>query len=124
MNQPGIGVDTARFIYAPMEIDHLIPLAEGGTDDEENLWLACPRCNNFKSDQTHGIDPDTGETIPLFNPRLQDWATHFAWSDDRTHVVGKSACGRATVVALRLNIDVAIEFRRMLVSIGWHPPHE
>lgn len=54
-----------------MEIDHIIPQAEGGSDEEANLWLACPRCNGFKGSQTHAVDPDTQQLTRLFNPRQQ-----------------------------------------------------
>jgi 5-methylcytosine-specific restriction endonuclease McrA len=53
-----------------MHIEHLIPLASGGSSGEENLWLACAWCNSFKAAKTHAIDPETGEEAPLFNPRL------------------------------------------------------
>jgi 5-methylcytosine-specific restriction endonuclease McrA len=53
---------------ARLEIEHLVPIAEGGSDDETNLWLACPICNAHKSDKTRASDPETGETVPLFNP--------------------------------------------------------
>jgi hypothetical protein len=113
---------SAHFIYAPMEIDHIIPQAEGGTDDEDNLWLACPRCNNFKRNQTHALDPTTGEHVQLFNPRRQVWSEHFAWSADGARIIGKTSCGRATVMALQLNVEANVVFREMLVSVGWHPP--
>lgn len=29
-------------------IDHIVPLAKNGTDDESNLQLACGRCNRKK----------------------------------------------------------------------------
>lgn len=32
-------------------IDHFIPLAKGGTNDPGNLRLACPKCNQHKSDR-------------------------------------------------------------------------
>ena len=32
-------------------VDHLIPLAKGGTDDRSNLVFACRRCNSQKSTQ-------------------------------------------------------------------------
>lgn len=65
---------------ARLEVEHLIPLAKGGTDDEENLWLACPICNGHKSDKVDAVDPETGATVPLFNPRTQAWWEHFAWT--------------------------------------------
>jgi 5-methylcytosine-specific restriction endonuclease McrA len=52
---------------ARLETEHIIPVAKGGSDDEENLWLACPICNGHKSNKTDAIDPETGNRIPLFN---------------------------------------------------------
>jgi len=54
-----------------MEFDHLIPQAAGGTTREENLWLACRRCNAFKGTQTQARDPHSGEWVALFSPRRQ-----------------------------------------------------
>ena len=34
-------------------LDHIVPKAEGGTDVEENLVLACSRCNNHKRTQSY-----------------------------------------------------------------------
>jgi len=34
----------------PLEIDHVVPRAGGGTDDPENLITACWSCNRGKSD--------------------------------------------------------------------------
>ncbi|MGD9857746.1 MAG: HNH endonuclease [Planctomycetaceae bacterium] len=40
-------------------LDHLIPLAAGGTDDPDNLLLACWRCNKRKADGTvYGLAAD------------------------------------------------------------------
>ncbi len=52
-----------------LEIEHVLPTAEGGTDDEENLWLACRLCNGYKGVQTEAVDPKTGKSVFLFNPR-------------------------------------------------------
>ncbi|WP_260441293.1 HNH endonuclease [Microcystis sp. M31BS1] len=35
-----------------LEIEHIIPKAKGGSDDEYNLWLACRLCNGYKGRQT------------------------------------------------------------------------
>jgi hypothetical protein len=105
-----------------LEIEHIIPKASGGSDEEANLWLACRLCNCFKSDQIRAVDPQTGQATALFNPRSQIWREHFAWSDDGTQILGRSPCGRATVAALRLNNLVAITVRRYWVQAGWRPP--
>ena len=113
-----------KYVLGPLEIDHIIPQARGGTDDEENLWLACRLCNGYKSIQTHGFDPVTGREVRLFNPRRQRWAEHFTWGEDSTRVVGLTDCGRATVLALQLNNIIAVMVRREWVSAGWHPPEK
>jgi len=120
------GYCRARQDYLPwtLEIDHIVPLAKGGSDDESNLWLACHSCNLFKADQTHGLDPLSGRRVHLFNPRRQRWGRHFRWSEEGDRIVGRTACGRATVVALSLNNLVAVTVRRNWVAAGWHPPQE
>jgi hypothetical protein len=35
------------YVLGILEIDRIIPKAVGGTDDEENLWLAWSLCNNY-----------------------------------------------------------------------------
>lgn len=121
-DQCGYCQSAQRYVFAPLEIDHIIPTAHGGTDEEGNLWLACRMCNGFKSDRTHGRDPLTGQEMRLFDPRRQVWNDDFTWSADGLQIVGLTACGRATVVALQLNNPLAIMVRREWVSAGWHPP--
>lgn len=105
-----------------MEFDHLLPHSEGGKTVEENLWLACRRCNEFKGSQVTALDPKTEKTIALFNPRFQIWAGHFKWNNDGTEIIGTTACGRATVQALKLNHEIIVVARKMWVSVGWWPP--
>ncbi len=108
----------------PMELEHIIPRAAGGPTERDNLWLACPLCNGHKATQTHGVDPDSCERVPLFDPRRQIWRQHFTWSADGTLIVGLTACGRATVATLRLNNEYLVKARRRWVMAGWHPPQE
>ena len=112
--------------YVPwtLAIEHIVPRTKGGSDDEDNLWLACRSCNLFKSHQTHGTDPVTGRRVRLFNPRRQRWRRHFRWSQDGVLIMGRTVTGRATVVALHLNNMVAVTVRRNWVAAGWHPPTE
>lgn len=108
----------------PLVVDHIMPEAADGPTILENLWLACVRCNQFKADRTHARDPLTGELVALFNPRTQVWREHFAWSVDGTEISGLTPCGRATVVALRLNRELLVVARRQWVSVGWWPPQD
>lgn len=104
------------------EIDHIIPRAEGGTEQPDNLCLACTACNGYKQAKTTGIDPEIGQAVTLFHPRQQRWGEHFAWNDDGTQILGLSSCGRATIEALRLNHPLAVSARAVWVRAGYHPP--
>jgi hypothetical protein len=111
-------------IGMPLEFEHLHPEAHGGPTTRENLWLACTRCNDFKGDRIAAMDPQTGETAPLFNPRTQRWMQHFAWSPEGTLIMGLTPIGRATVDALRLNNEFIVVARKFWVEAGWWPPDE
>jgi hypothetical protein len=122
-NRCGYCLSPQRLVMARLEVEHVVPIAAGGGDDEENLWLACPICNGHKSAKTHATDPDTGARVPLFNPRSQKWSDHFRWSDDGILIVGLTPVGRATVIALHLSDDPdALVVRKCWVEAGWHPP--
>jgi hypothetical protein len=110
---------------ARLEIEHIVPLSKGGSDGESNLWLACPICNGHKSDKTTGMDPVTGDTVELFNPRQQGWFEHFRWADGGLRIVGLTPAGRATIAALSLNDDLdALTVRSYWIQAGWHPPSD
>ena len=113
---------TSRQVIGPLlEIDHIVPQALGGASDENNLWLACPLCNRYKSSQTEAVDPQLQEIVLLFNPRIQQWSEHFEWVEEGTIIRGITGVGRATVDALRLNIADRVAVRRLWVTAGWHP---
>lgn len=113
-----------KYVLGKLEIEHIIPVAKGGTDNDENLWLACRLCNAYKGIQTQGIDPLTGREVALFNPRQQVWHEHFAWSKEGTAILGLTACGRATTIALQLNNEIAMTVRGHWQQAGWHPPQD
>ena len=110
------------YVMGILQIDHAQPVSKDGTDTEDNLCLACDFCNQYKWAKVEEIDPESGETVALFNPRQQRWRDHFSWRDDGTEIRGLTPCGRATVVALRLNNRLAVTVRRNWVRAGWHPP--
>jgi HNH endonuclease len=121
-NRCGYCRSRQEYVLGYLEIEHIIPRARGGTNDEQNLWLACRLCNHYKGVQTHGRDPQTGRLSRLFNPRTQRWVRHFRWSNDGLSIVGRTISGRATVVALNLNNLIARVVRARWVEAGWHPP--
>jgi 5-methylcytosine-specific restriction endonuclease McrA len=108
----GYCLSPQRLVLGWLEIEHIVPKSRGGTDDEQNLWLACRLCNNWKSNQTEALDPESNQTARLFDPRQQQWSEHFAWSDDGTHILGRTPCGRATIIALQLNNLIAVTVGR------------
>ncbi|MCK6621902.1 MAG: HNH endonuclease [Calditrichaceae bacterium] len=107
-----------------LHVEHIIPLAAGGRTIESNLWLACALCNSYKGARTHGIDPTTSQSIPLYNPRVQNWFDHFTWSADGLSIIGTTPCGRATVATLQLNNEYILIARKNWVRVGWHPPSQ
>ena len=100
-------------------IDHIRPRTAGGETLLDNLALACPRCNGHKWAFVVGFDPDSGLEHPLFNPRIQNWNTHFEWAKDGSlRIEGKTATGRATVQRLKMNAEEILAIRRLLVDLG------
>lgn len=108
----------------PLEIEHILAQAAGGTDEEENLWLACRACNSFKHAKTHGFDHETNQEAGLFNPRTQNWQEHFEFDRATGEINGKTSCERATVNALRMNNEQAASARLHWVNAGWYPPKD
>jgi hypothetical protein len=114
---------------SPLSIEHTLPKSLGGTDDFENLALACRRCNEKRYNFTTGIDPATKKAEPLFNPRQDHWAEHFIWSANGTYLTGTTPIGRATCNRLDLNDEKRQEpfiqsARKQWVASGLHPPDD
>lgn len=112
----------AALIGMPLEIEHIIPEALGGPSQEENLWLACPTCNQKKGKRTTAIDEQAGAEVALFNPRQQRWHDHFAWDAGGLFLVGVTAVGRATIAALDMNNAHIVHTRQTWIRWGVHPP--
>ncbi len=53
---------------AQFSIDQTLPQSLGGSDDPDNLALACQRCNGYRYNFTTAIDPQTQEIIPYLIP--------------------------------------------------------
>ena len=114
---------------APLSIDHIQPQSLGGSDDLNNLALACRRCNERRYNFTTGIDLETETEVSLFNPRQQQWSEHFIWTADALKLIGKTSTGRATCNRLDLNDERREEpfiqnARRQWMTGGLHPPND
>jgi hypothetical protein len=118
----GYCLSAERLLGIALELEHLLPESASGKTERENLWLACRRCNLFKSDRCSASDPLTSEAVRLFNPRRDAWNEHFRWSLDGTRIIGLTPNGRATVEALQLNHSLIVITRELWVRAGVHPP--
>lgn len=68
-------------------------------------------------------DPESGEVVQLFNPRVDDWSAHFGWTaPDSSVLEAVTKQGRATLAVLDLNAPRALAIRRWLAAVGMHPP--
>ncbi len=114
---------------SPLTIDHIMPQSLGGSDNVDNLALACRRCNERHYNFTVGIDPETQQEVLLFNPRQQQWSEHFIWTSDGMKIIGITPTGRATCNRLDLNDERRTDrfiqkSRRFWVQGSWHPPKQ
>lgn len=66
----------------PFEVEHIIPLSRGGTNQENNLALSCRSCNLYKSSSVSAFDKETGEIealtaigrVTIFNLQINSYA--------------------------------------------------
>ena len=123
-NRCGYCLNPQELLPYKLEIEHLIPKAAGGRSVEENLWLACRECNAHKAAKTEAVDNLTEKTVELFNPRTQIWNEHFEFSLDITKIIGRTACGRATVESLQMNNFYQTTARSIWVEMNKFPPKE
>ncbi|MBE7537657.1 MAG: HNH endonuclease [Opitutaceae bacterium] len=94
---------------AALHVEHVLPRFHGGSDDLDNLALACIDCNLHKGTNLTGIDPQTNQVTELFHPRGQRWEDHFAWRG--IYVVGRTAVGRTTIRVLNMNSEDQLALR-------------
>ena len=102
--------------FALFHVDHVIPRQHGGSGEPDNLALACHHCNLHKGSNLTGIDPDSGQITPLFNPRKEVWSRHFVLRSPL--VSGLTPVGRATVRVLAMNAPDRIQLRAELQKGG------
>src|SRR5437762_9761954 len=97
-------------------IDHIRARQHGGPTVISNLALCCPFCNFHKGPNLSGVDPENGDVVQLFNPRIHTWNEHFSW--DKAIIVPLTAVGRVTVAVVDMNHPDQIELRFALIRGG------
>ena len=101
-------------------IEHIIASVHGGQTIENNLAFSCSRCNFYKGTNIAAADPKTSEPTFLFHPRRHNWDEHFR-IDEEAVIIGLTPEGRATVLVLKLNEEIRVQYRRLLLELGTYP---
>ena len=91
---------------ATLTIDHFRPQSKDGSDALENLVYACPSCNQYKQDYW----PEDAESLPLWNPRNEDFAEHYMEAEDG-QLIALTPVGGFTLRHLRLNRSQLVAYR-------------
>ena len=107
--------DDAAF---PHEIDHVISRQHGGETSTSNLAYACMVCNRYKGSNIASVSP-SGDLVPLFNPRQDQWKDHFRLSG--AVIEPLDSIGEITARVLRLNTAERVVRRSLLQKLRRYP---
>lgn len=99
----------------PHHIEHIVARQHGGSDEPENLALACNRCNLHKGANLAGIDPAASSVEVLLRPGKDVWAEYFRMRQN--FVEGLTPSRRATVPGLALTDTRRLELRLELSKL-------
>lgn len=99
-------------------IDHIISEKHGGLTTADNLAYACAVCNRFKGSDIGSISA-AGNFVRLFNPRCDDWHTHFVLQ--QAHIQPCSEIGEVTAKILQLNRPEQLTERQILIAQKHYP---
>ncbi len=100
------------------ELDHVISIQHGGSDDIQNLALACLFCNRYKGTNIASIG-SAGALVRLFDPRNDRWADHFSLAGAVIEPLTPE--GMATAKLLRFNSAERVIERGFLQRLGSYP---
>lgn len=108
------------FSFLGYEIDHIIPVKHGGSNDLENLAWVCSICNKNKgTDVGTFLLPDLN-LVRFYHPRRDNWNEHFDISGSL--IKPRTNIGEATVKILQLNDANRLDERELLLANGLFPP--
>lgn len=105
---------------ATFHVEHVLPRSLGGQSTLDNLAWACPSCNLHKSDRITAPNPETSESVPLFDPRRDSWETHLKFSG--YEINGKTEIGKALIAAFQMNHERRQKIRQAEALFNLFPP--
>ena len=102
--------------YLVFHVDHIVAKqhVDEVSDDPDSLAWAWSECNYHKGPNLASIDPQSKEQVALFNPRQDDWSSHFCV--EAGTIRGLTPKGRATARLLNMNSSRLVRLRRELVD--------
>ncbi len=96
-------------------VEHIVAKQHRGSDELDNLALACHLCNWHKGPNLTSLDPDNGCITPLFHPRRDHWPDHFKFEGAK--LVGLTDIGRTSIWLLEMNCDERLALRAVLIEL-------
>lgn len=104
--------------FIKFQIEHIISIKHGGTNELDNLAYSCFYCNNNKGTDL-GTITDNHPLLPFYHPRKDEWLEHFEISD---HIIlPKTVIAKGTIKILGLNEEARLIERLALLEAGFFP---
>ena len=100
------------------EVDHIISIKHGGSNELNNLAYACALCNRAKGSDIGSI-ATSGELTRFFNPRTDRWADHFGLDGATIHPL--TPIGEVTARILGFNESARLHEREEMIRFGTFP---
>ena len=105
----------------PFEVEHIIPLSRQGSNDNDNLALACRSCNLRKGNRVAGIIINSSNEVYFFHPRMDRWQEHFQIDTESGRITGITDTGKVTVEYLEMNSISQLTARQVWIQLGLFP---
>jgi hypothetical protein len=95
-----------------------LSLRHASADDRQNLVYACMVCNRYKDSNIASVGL-SGELVPLFNPRQDQWRDHYRLNGPVVEPLG--LIGDLTTQVLRLNAAERLVRRSLVQQLRQYP---
>ena len=100
------------------EVDHIISLKHGGSNEPDNLAYACALCNRAKGSDIGSI-ATSGEFTRFFNPRTDHWPEHFRLEGSLIQPL--TTIGEVTARIFGFNDSARLHEREEMIRFGKYP---